>query len=221
MLKSSLLLLLFSLSGFISQAQLMDHKFHIYGRYGMGGVQGVPYTNNLGTSYSMGSLNAEILLKKQFGLNYNFDYQIRKDSINQFHASMGVIGAPILMGFGLYKSFDGDTTSKGAGAILVGLLLLALPDGVSFHYSPAYSWDISPYANILGLDFIRDKKSNETFVKYACSFGVKSTYILNDFLTFSAFAETRQAAKFGWGFSGGLGVGVLLGKKQVSVATVE
>jgi hypothetical protein len=180
----------------------------------MGGVQGTPYTSENGTSYSMGSLNAEILLKKRFGLNYNFDYQIRKDSINQFHASMGVIGAPILMGLGLYKSFDGDTTSKGAGAIFIGLLLLALPDGVSFHYSPAYRWDVSPYANILGLDFVRDRKTSETFIKYACSFGVKGTYILNDLITFTAFAETRQAAKFGWGFGGGLGVGVVLGKKK-------
>ena len=188
-------------------AQLMDHKFHLYGRYGMGGVQN--------TSYTIGSLNGEILLKK-FGLNYNFDYQMRKDSINQFHTSMGILGAPVLFGIGLSNAVDSDSTSSGAFGILGGLLLLVLPDGMSYHYSPAYKWDISPYANILGLDFIKDKKSDEFFLKYACSFGVKSTYTLNDLLTFTAFAETRQAARFGWGFGGGLGIGLLLGKKEVA-----
>lgn len=193
-------------------AQLMDHKFHLYGRYGMGAVQN--------TSYTIGSLNGEILLKK-IGLNYNFDYQMRKDSINQFHTSMGILGAPVLFGIGLRNVADNDTTSSGAFGILGGLLLLVLPDGISYHFSPAYKWDISPYANILGLDFIKDKKTDKFFLKYACSFGVKSAYIINDLLTFTAYFETRQAARFGWGVGGGLGVGVLLGKKQVATPPIE
>lgn len=194
-------------------AQLMDHKFHLYGRYGMGAVQN--------TSYNVVGLGAEILLKKSIGLNYNFDFQRRKDSINQFHTSMGILGAPVLFGIGLSKVTNGDTTSSGAFGILGGLLLLALPDGISYHFSPAYKWDLSPYANILGLDFIKDRKTNEFFLKYACSFGVKSTYIMNDLMTLTAYAETRQAARFGWGFGGGLGVGILIGKKQVAPSNLE
>jgi hypothetical protein len=158
-------------------------------------------------------LKAEILFKKGWGLNYNFDYQMRKDSITQFHSTMGVVGAPLLMGFGVYKGFDGDTTTKGVGTFLLGLALLALPDGISVHYNVAPGWDVSPYANILGLDFIKDKKNDELFIKYACSFGFKGTYILKDRLTFTAYAETRQAASFGWGFGGGMGIGVVLGKR--------
>ena len=196
----------------VVSAQLMEHKFHLYGRYGMGGVQN--------TSYSIGSLNGEILLKK-IGLNYNFDYQMRKDSINQFHTSMGIIGAPILFGIGLSNALDGDSTSSGFFGVLGGILLLVLPEGISYHYSPAYHWDLSPYANILGLDFIRDRKSNAAFIKYSCSFGIKSTYILNDIISVTAYAETRQAARFGWGIGGGLGIGVLLGKKQDPMQALE
>ncbi len=207
--KNLLATLTFILFTQIVSAQLMDHKFHLYGRYGFGGVQN--------TSFSIVSLNAEILLKKNFGLNYNFDYQMRKDSINQFHTSMGILGAPVLFGIGLSNAVDGDSTSSGAFGILGGLLLLVLPDGVSYHYSPAYKWDLSPYANILGLDFIKDKKTEEFYLKYACSFGVKSTYIISDLITVTGFVETRQAARFGWGFGGGLGLGVLLGKKETPI----
>ena len=206
--KNLLATLTFILFTQIVSAQLMDHKFHLYGRYGFGGVQN--------TSFSIASLNGEILLKK-IGLNYNFDYQMRKDSINQFHTSMGILGAPVLFGIGLSNAVDGDSTSSGAFGILGGLLLLVLPDGVSYHYSPAYKWDLSPYANILGLDFIKDKKTDEFYLKYACSFGVKSTYIISDLITVTGFVETRQAARFGWGFGGGLGLGVLLGKKETPI----
>lgn len=205
----------------ISLAQLMDHKFHLYGYYGLGSVQGTAYTNDQSSSYSIGGVRGEILLKKHVGLNYNFDYQMRKDSIRQFHSTMGIVGAPILFGIGLMKSIDGDTTTTGAGGILGGLLLLVLPDGISYHLSPTYGWDVSPYANILGLDFIKDRKNDERFFKYACSFGVKGTYIIKDLLTVTAYTETRQAAKFGWGFGGGIGIGVLLGKKEVALPPIE
>jgi hypothetical protein len=192
---------------------LLDNNFHVYGHFGAGGIGGTEYTANQGAGYSITGLKAEILFKKGWGLNYNFDYQMRKDSITQFHSTMGVVGAPLLMGFGVYKGFDGDTTTKGVGTFLLGLALLALPDGISVHYNVAPGWDVSPYANILGLDFIKDKKNDELFIKYACSFGFKGTYILKDRLTFTAYAETRQAASFGWGFGGGMGIGVVLGKR--------
>jgi hypothetical protein len=106
----------------VSLAQLMDHKFHLYGHYGMGSVQGTAYTNDQSTAYSIAGLRGEILLKKHVGLNYNFEYQMRKDSITQFHSTMGIVGAPILFGIGLIKTVDGDTTTTGAGGILGGLL---------------------------------------------------------------------------------------------------
>lgn len=213
MKKIILLFLLINLSQ-STFGQLVNHNFHLFGHFGGGGVGGTDYTANKGTSYSIAGLKAEILFKKGWGLNYNFDYQMRKDSITQFHSTMGVVGAPLFMGFGVYKGFDGDTTTKGFGTFLLGLALLALPDGISAHYNVAPGWDVSPYANILGLDFIKDKKNDELFIKYACSFGVKGTYILKDRLTFTAYAETRQAANFGWGVGGGAGIGVLLGRKK-------
>lgn len=206
MKKLLLLFTLFTLFSTASHSQLMDHKFHLYGRYSVGSVQSVMYSNY--------SLDGEFLFKNNFGINYNFDYLVRQDNIRHFHSTMGIIGAPVLFGIGLGNAFDGDTTSSGAFGVIGGLILLALPDGVSYHISPQYGWDISPYANVLGLDFIKNRTTGEDYLKYACSFGVKSTYLLRDRLTLTGFVETRQAAGFGWSIGGGIGIGCVFGKRE-------
>lgn len=205
-MKGSILFIFFVAFSFGSTAQLTDHKFHLYGRAGIGTVQSVMYN-----SYS---LNAEFIFKNKFGINYNFDYVTRQDNLRNIHLTMGILGAPVLFGIGLGNTFDGDTTSSGAFGVIGGLILLALPDGVSYHISPKYGWDISPYANILGLDFIKNRTSGEEYLKYACSFGVKSTYLLKDRFSISGFVETRQAASFGWSIGGGVGLGCVFGKRE-------
>jgi hypothetical protein len=211
-MKSTVLILLFTSLTFESVAQLTDHKFHLYGRAGIGSVQSVMYN-----SYS---LNAEFMFKNKFGINYNFDYLTRQDNLRNIHLTMGMLGAPVLFGVGLGNSFDGDTTSSGAFGIIGGLVLLALPDGVSYHISPKYGWDISPYANILGLDFIKNRVTDEEYLKYACSFGVKSSYLIDRF-TVTGFVETRQAAGFGWSIGGGVGIGAVFGKRENAGTTSE
>jgi hypothetical protein len=114
--------------GFRALTQLHDSPFHIQTRYGIGTVQQTVYVNY--------SLHGEYSLKNKIGLNYNFDYTIRKDSITQFHTSIGILAAPVLFGIGLTKSIDSDTTTKGTWGIIGGIILLVLPDGISYHFSP-------------------------------------------------------------------------------------
>lgn len=207
-MKKSILLIVFAALSFGSFAQLTNYKFHLSGRAGIGTVQSVMYN-----SYS---LNAEFMFKNKLGINYNFDYVTRQDDLRNIHLTMGMLGAPVLFGVGLGKSLDGDTTSSGAFGIIGGLVLLALPDGVSYHISPKYGWDIAPYANILGLDFIKNRETGDEYLKYACSFGVKSSYLIMDRFTVSGFAETRQAAGFGWSIGGGVGIGAVFGKRETT-----
>jgi hypothetical protein len=202
-----LLFIAFSI-GAKAQLQLTDYKFHVYGRAGLGSVQSALFN-----SYS---LNGEFIFKNKFGINYNFDYVSRQDDLRHFHMTMGLLGAPVLFGIGLGKTFAGDTTSSGAFGVIGGLILLVLPDGVSYHISPKDGWDISPYANILGLDFIKNRATGDEYLKYACSFGVKSTYLIKERFTVSGFLETRQAASFGWSFGGGIGIGAVLGKREAN-----
>jgi hypothetical protein len=190
--------LLLSLLSLQASAQLSEKSVHVYGKYSLGKVDSATY-------HSFG-ITTEIFVHKYIGINYNFDFTNRNDNIRHFHTSMGLLGGPILIGVGLTKMVDGDSTTHG-GLAIVGLLLLALPDGVSFHLPVSYNMDVSAYANVIGLDFIKNRKTSEKWIKYACSFGVKTTYTVRDHLTLTGFVETRQAAKFGWSFGGGVGIG--------------
>jgi hypothetical protein len=204
-MKTIRILLLLALP-FCSFSQLTENKFHFLAKYGIGKVA----TAN----YSTVSLAGEWFVHPNIGLNYSFEWMERSDNIRQIHTPMGIVGGPILI-VGSFLSSGGDTTRSGIGAAL-GILLLVLPDGVSFHLPASYKWDISPYANILGLDFIRDRNMARSYLKYACSFGLKSTYGLTEKIKLTAFLETRQAARFGWSFGGGIGLGMVFGNRSAT-----
>ncbi|MFT5779900.1 MAG: hypothetical protein ACI837_002859 [Crocinitomicaceae bacterium] len=165
------------------------------------------------TTYSCFSIQPEIFLGKYVGLKWNFDLHKRNDNVRQLHGPMGLIGGPLLMLWGLQRGSDGDSTTKMGAGIIGGLLLLALPDGISFHAPIGNSWDISPYANVLGIDFIKNLDTDQSCIRYACSFGTEFTYLLKDRVTLSLFAETRKAGGFPWAFGGGFGLGIALGER--------
>jgi hypothetical protein len=75
------------------------------------------------------------------------------------------------------------------------------------------SCDFLSGPNLIGIDFIRNKYTKANFVKHTCSFGTKFTYVYNDRSTFSIFFETRKMANIPLLIVGGLGVGLLLGKR--------
>jgi hypothetical protein len=207
--KMKKLLLLCLLGCSISaHAQLADKEFNIYGRYSFGSYDTTSY-NNFG-------LTGEWLVHRKVGLLYNFDLTYRSDNYRHLHAPMGLIGGPILFVAGLTNLFDGDTTST-AGLSLVGIVMLILPDGVSYHQPIGYRWDVSPYANLVGLDFIKDQIYGNRWLKYACSFGVRGTYVLKDQFTFSPYIETRKTASVPWGFGAGIGVGILFGERETKI----
>jgi opacity protein-like surface antigen len=203
------LLLLCILAHAISaHAQLADKEFNVYGRYSFGSYDTTSY-NNFG-------LTGEWLVHRKVGLLYNFDLTYRSDNYRHLHAPMGLIGGPILFVAGLANLVDGDTTST-AGLSLVGIVMLVLPDGVSYHQPIGYRWDVSPYANLLGIDFIKDQTYGNRLLKYACSFGVRGTYVLKDQFTFSPYIETRKTASVPWGFGAGIGVGILFGERETKI----
>jgi hypothetical protein len=191
---------------FSHYSQLTEKKFHLRGQYSLGGFDGLIF-NEVG-------LDLEWHLHKNIGINYNVKYLSRNDNFRQIHAPMGLAGGPIvmyasLMGWGDADDFQG--ASIGKAGIALGLIMMALPDGVSGHIPLGYKWDLSPYANVLGIDFVKNKTNGDTWIKYACSFGSRVHYSFNDLITFSAFLETRKTAGYSFGFGGGLGAGIAFG----------
>jgi hypothetical protein len=200
------------LSSLRANAQLSHHfEGHIFAKYSYGVVDSANYHNY--------SVTGEYFVNPYIGLNYNFDLIFRNDGIRQFHTSMGALAGPPIILFGIFAASKDNTNSEfnlGTLGIALGILMLAAPDGVSFHIPlPYYKWDLSPYANVLGLDYRWNKYTHEHRFRYAMSYGVKTTYIAKDRFTLNAFIETRKVAGMGWSFGGGFGLGVALGDKTV------
>lgn len=164
-------------------------------------------------AYYGGSLGARWLVSDRVGLRYNFDVLQLNNQTRHIHTPMGLIGGPILLASGIGRSIDGDSTTRGGFGIISGLLLLALPEGFSYHLPIGNRLEISPYANLLGIDFIRNRATNSSRVKYACSFGIQMTALTFSSVTIQGFIETRKTASVPWGFGGGIGLGWVVNRK--------
>jgi len=193
-----------------AQAQLTYGDGHVFAKYSYGIVDSARYHNY--------SVSGEYFVNEFIGLNYNFDLMFRDDNIRQFHSSVGALAGPPLILIGLLAALankynpDDSQFNLGALGALLGVLILVAPDGVSLHIPVSYKWDISPYANVLGIDFVRNKNTNHNTFKYAMSFGCKTTYLTFGDITLNAFVETRKVATMGWSFGGGFGIGYAIGQ---------
>ena len=193
-----------------AQAQLTEGEGHVFVKYSYGGVDSARYHNY--------SVSGEYFVNPYLGLNYNFDLMFRNDNIRQFHSSVGALAGPPLILIGVISAAsnssntDNSQFNLGALGALLGVLILIAPDGVSLHIPVSYKWDISPYANVLGIDYVRNKNTNHNTFKYAMSFGCKTTYLTYSHFTLNAFVETRKVATMGWSFGGGFGIGYAIGQ---------
>jgi hypothetical protein len=216
-MRNLLLILLAASAITTAQAQLTYSDAHIYTKYTVGKLDTAVYNNF--------SIAGEYFVNEYIGLNYDFELQFRDDNVRHFHTSIGALAGPPLILIGAIATAsngsDGDDDTDGDGVgdsdfnlgplgILLGVAILIAPDGVTFHIPVSYKWDIAPYANVLGVDYVWRRNDFRHF-KYAMSFGVKGTYLLRDRYTLNLFAETRKVAGQKWGFGGGFGVGFVLG----------
>jgi hypothetical protein len=193
-----------------SKGQVTNYRWHIYGKFSTGKIDTSGYVN--------GGLTAEYMLFKRMGLNYNLEFQHRTDKYNHLHASVGSLAGPPLILVGIISGIANstkDNTNEGSVfefgylGTLLGILITALPDGVSYHIPIGYKWDVSPYANVLGFDWIWNREIGYSEFKYSCSFGVRGTHLLKDRFITNCFIETRKAAPTGWGIGAGIGLGYL------------
>ncbi len=196
------LLLLFTTT---ANAQFTSNRWHVLGKYSYGTIDKAQYNNF--------SLGAEFMPTDRIGLNYNFEFLFRNDDYFHFHSSIGALAGPPLIIIGAIATlsdnddWNDDAFNLGPLGVLLGIAVLIAPDGISYHIPVSYKWDLAPYANVLGVDVVRNRDIGKTYFKYAMSYGAKATYMLNDHATLNFFVETRKVAGFNWGFGGGFGFG--------------
>lgn len=192
-----------------AQAQLIETEGSVHFKASFGTVDSAMFQNF--------SIGGEWMIGKRFGLNYNFDFVHRNDKVYQLHSSAGLIVGPPLIGLGIIgvltdgSNNNGNGTSLGGLGIIGGLLLLILPEGVSYHIPIKYNWDVAPYANILGVDFMKNNRINKSYLRYAANFGAKFSYWNPKEYTIFGFAETRKTAGMGWTLGAGIGIGKTFG----------
>ncbi|MBI2257514.1 MAG: hypothetical protein HYU67_01275 [Flavobacteriia bacterium] len=198
-----------SLSKF--NAQVENYKNLFQTRYGVGLTNGNPV--------HVWSLNLEFHTKYKIGLLYNLDYIYRTDNIKQVHASVGSLLGPPIFGLGLINAFTKDTIKDndldfGAGGIAIGILMILLPDGISYHVPLSYRIDYSPYINFLGIDHVRDRNIPKNYFKYAFSIGNKISYTVANRVNLGFFIEARGTASYSWTYLAGASLGILFSKRK-------
>jgi len=214
-MKVFLFFLFLYLNTFIATAQFNQYRFHVYGKASAGMIDKNNYFNIGGSM--------EWMVKPKIGLNYNLEYQYRSNGYSHIHASIGSLAGPPLFIIGLISGIsdnsdwdnnDNNPFNFGYLGAIAGLLLTICPDGVSYHFPIGYHWDVAPYANVLGIDWVFNRKENYSQLKYALSFGTKVSYSFSNNMTANLFIETRKIASTGFGIGGGFGIGYLLKKRE-------
>ncbi len=204
-IKQALVILTLSLFIIPVNSQINTNRFLISGKISGGLIQ-----KELYTTYGISS---EYLIKNRFGLIYNLDGISSKNQFS-FHSPMGLTGGSLLIYAGLVSLTDGDPETSGNIGLIGGLICLILPDGISYHQNIGYKWDLSPYANLLGIDFVFNEQRKFETINYACSFGVKTSYLISDNLFCSGYVETRKSGEIPWTFGIGGGLGFTIKHKD-------
>jgi len=217
-MKKCIVLFLFFFA-FVAQGQLISKKGYIGFKMSAGLIDTSSYLNY--------GITGEFLVKNRIGLVYNLEYQKRNDNFKHIHGSIGSLGGPPLILIGLLSglsntAYNGNSSGSVFGlgylGVLIGVLVTVLPDGVSYHIPFRYNGDISPYANVLGFDYVWNKKVNYSEWKYSCSFGVKASYWHFSNWVLQGFVETRKVASTGWGIGAGLGLSYSIGNSTANTA---
>lgn len=197
---SRILLVIILFTGLFSQlnAQMESSKWQFYGKYSRG------LTLNK-TPYSYTGMGMEYQFKPRWTLNWNLEMLARKDTIFQLHGPMGLIGGPAFTVWAINNSWG----FKGVGSsILLGLIIMATPEGISYHIPVGYRWDLSPYVNVLGFDWVQtDENIGFQSVLYSVSAGVRCSYWFTDRFFVKGFLESRKAGYLDLNVGGGIALG--------------
>lgn len=201
-----LLFLILCLCSQTTFAQLSESKWLISGVYHTGAVDSTTY-------WGVGA-RGEWRVHERVSLNYNLERIGRRDNISHWHSSAGSFLGPPLIIFGLISSADNEFFNLGGWGTALGILALIAPDGASFHLPYRFNWEFSPYANILGVDFMKNRNNDKFYIRYGASFGLKTSYWMENNWTLQGFVETRKVAGVNWSIGGGIGLGYSFGTRD-------
>ena len=165
----------------------------------------------VGFSYSFGlmgdvpynkyNFSPELRIHPNIGLNWNFGWLKNSNDLFIFHSP----GSSLL----LWSKY-GDGAQVNEGGALVLLILTVIPDGVTGHFAVNNNLVLSPYANFLGVDWVRDWYWPKSLTLYNMSYGLKTSYKIRDNFALSFIMETRKTEYYSWNYNLGVGFDIHL-----------
>jgi hypothetical protein len=159
------------------------------------------------------NLQGELHLNAHWSLLYNYSLGSFTPYSGYAHAPMSLFAVGPVTRFLAQNSF---TFSDFFGALAVGALTALIPEGVAYHYPIAYRYDLSGFANPLGLAYIISNNPNDDgSIKYDATAGVKLTYYASFGLHANVHVQTRYTAGFGFYPNAGFGLGYSFGHRSL------
>jgi hypothetical protein len=140
------------------------------------------------------SLNSEYFTHRRFSILHSLDYQVKSNGEESVHLWASL---PLAV-FSIIEPTWG----------IMGLI----PDGISYHIPISSRFDIAPYANVLGVDYVWNDNQSYLDLQYAMSYGLKVSFWASDYWLLQGFFESKKNYSFeyldwnDWGFEGGIGV---------------
>ncbi len=107
---------------------------------------------------------------EHLGLNYKFMLGNNSERSFFLHSNMGSYVSVLLL-----------TTSGNVNNIgYLAVILLIVPEGVSFHIPITRNFRLTPFINPLGVDYWHDRYSSKDYTKGSFDIGIKPTFVMFD-----------------------------------------
>lgn len=171
--------------------------------------------NNLyqGQFQPVWNLQAELHLNTHWSLLYNYNLGSLDSSNHYLHAPMSLFAVGPVTRFLTQNTF---TIGDFFGSLAVGMLTALIPEGLAYHYPLAYRYDLSAYANPLGLAYVfTDLFLLDKGVRYHTNIGCKLTYYSRVGLLANAYTQLNYMGSFGFYPSAGFGLGYAFGHRNL------
>ena len=185
-------------------------------------------------------LRLEAFLNENVSLNWRFAPGIRGGKFESFHFNPGIPATILILGVAsnmdddddgcdicdpgcpdydpFYCDSDEDEAEESGdgealGTLGLAIIMLALPEGFSFHIPLGDEFSCSPYVNPVGIEYIRgDGEGVPGFLTPTSDFGVRFRYVTYNGITVAPYAGFKyryRSREVGWTY--GMGIGQIFG----------
>ncbi|MFM7007318.1 MAG: hypothetical protein ACKOWX_08690 [Flavobacteriales bacterium] len=159
------------------------------------------------------NLQGELHINARWSLLYNYNLGSIDTNNLYFHAPMSLYAVGPVTRFLAQNSY---TITDFFSSLAVGLLTALIPEGVAYHYPLAYRYDLSTYANPLGLAFVfSTNPALDQRIRYQTNVGVKLTYYSRLGLIANVHTQLNYTGYYGFYQSAGLGIGYAFGSRNL------